>query len=268
MNNFYVYQLIDPRNGNPFYIGKGVGGRMYSHEKSAKKGNVSNGNKYLFNKIKKILGLGYSIGYSKIIENISESDAFEWESALIKKYGIRPSGILCNLSYGGEGNSGYKWTPEQIEQNRIRALSYQNDPDYKRKYWEGRNSVDWKIVRERQAKTLKNKFLTDSKFLEEHRKRMRTVNSSPEAIAANAKRITKFYQEHPEQKEKLSVIQKQLWASGKYNNSKEWEFKSPSGEIVRFTNLAKFCRESGLSFANMAAVSSKRRNHHRGWTAV
>ena len=27
----YVYRLIDPRNGETFYVGRGVGNRLFSH---------------------------------------------------------------------------------------------------------------------------------------------------------------------------------------------------------------------------------------------
>ena len=33
---FYVYRLIDPRNGETFYVGKGVGNRVFSHMNAAK----------------------------------------------------------------------------------------------------------------------------------------------------------------------------------------------------------------------------------------
>ena len=33
--NWYVYRLIDPRNGETFYVGKGRGNRIFAHVKDA-----------------------------------------------------------------------------------------------------------------------------------------------------------------------------------------------------------------------------------------
>lgn len=57
MNIFFVYALIDPRDGSIFYIGKGKGNRPYCHLKEAQAG-VS-GNPYKIRKINKILEAGY-----------------------------------------------------------------------------------------------------------------------------------------------------------------------------------------------------------------
>lgn len=37
---FYVYHLIDPRNGQTFYIGKGQGRRAWQHEISVLSGGA------------------------------------------------------------------------------------------------------------------------------------------------------------------------------------------------------------------------------------
>lgn len=118
-NKFYIYNLIDPKDNIPFYVGKGYGNRMYSHEKEVKRGICPNRNSYLFNSIKKILDSGMKIIYKKIKENLSELDSFKLELEEIKKYGRRNngSGILCNMSDGGEGMSGYKHT--EISRKKI-----------------------------------------------------------------------------------------------------------------------------------------------------
>lgn len=33
---YYVYRLIDPRNGQTFYVGRGCGNRVFDHAKYAK----------------------------------------------------------------------------------------------------------------------------------------------------------------------------------------------------------------------------------------
>ena len=265
---YYVYHLIDPRTGIPFYVGKGSGKRMNSHLRCVVNGHIPNGNPYLANKIRKILSLGMDVECRPIISGISEEDAFEIEIQEIKKYGIRGNGCLCNLTEGGEGPSGRKASPEEVEANRQRALKNFSDPDYRKRYESGRNTVDWNLVRKRQSKTLKLRFSTDSEFLKRHRHRMKKIHSSKEAIAANSKRMTEFYQSHPEQKETLSAIQKRLWASGHYNLSrvKRWTFISPDGNVETFLNLSSFCREHQLTEANMRAVAAGRRKTHKGWT--
>ncbi len=39
---FYVYLLIDPRNTEIFYVGKGIGGRVLKHEERTRRGVLMN----------------------------------------------------------------------------------------------------------------------------------------------------------------------------------------------------------------------------------
>ena len=42
MNEFYVYELIDPRTNSVFYIGKGKGKRVFQHLNEKQKFNAVN----------------------------------------------------------------------------------------------------------------------------------------------------------------------------------------------------------------------------------
>jgi len=107
---YYVYLLIDPTTSQPFYVGKGKGRRMYDHFRL--RNRLSN--MLLRNKILKIERSGENIIYEKYIEDVDEPTAFDNEVTLIQKWGrkVDGSGILCNVSSGGEGNSS-SWTEER-----------------------------------------------------------------------------------------------------------------------------------------------------------
>src|SRR6202035_3188490 len=107
VKKFYVYSLIDPRNGKVFYIGKGKGKRTKWHLWTALKG--THGNPKLANKIKKLHRLGMAYGVEFLFSSTSEQECFAKEIFYIAFHG---RGNLCNLTDGGEGRSGYKHTPE------------------------------------------------------------------------------------------------------------------------------------------------------------
>lgn len=120
---FYVYKLIDPQSGLPFYVGKGKGDRFKSHERAKDKiyYTATHNNKLLKNKINKVLQQSGYIRYQKHFVN-DEQTAFNIEIALIAKYGRRDNntGILCNMTSGGEGVAGHKRS-EQWKQKQQRA---------------------------------------------------------------------------------------------------------------------------------------------------
>ncbi len=98
---FYVYQLIDSRDGTIFYVGKGQNKRMYQHVKDVKRNKIPNhSNTKLGNKIKKILSLGLKVKYKKIFITENEQKAYDKEIDIIKEIGLEN---LCNIMVGGKG---------------------------------------------------------------------------------------------------------------------------------------------------------------------
>lgn len=125
---YYVYILLDPRKNNePFYVGKGKDKRAESHIDRDDKHNPLKTN--VINKIKES-GLIPVIEYHK--ENLCENIAFLEEIRLIKLYGRRDlgTGILTNLTDGGEGAAGYIRTEKDQEKwNNSRKKSGYKHPE-------------------------------------------------------------------------------------------------------------------------------------------
>lgn len=104
---YYVYAYIRSKDsatakaGTPYYIGKGKVGRVYSKDHSV---HVPKDKRYIV----------------FLETNLSEIGALALERRYIEWYGRKDivSGILLNLTDGGDGISGYKFQEEV--RNRIR----------------------------------------------------------------------------------------------------------------------------------------------------
>lgn len=111
MNDYYVYIYLDPRKPGkykygeykfdyePFYVGKGKGRRYI-----VKQGRTE----YFKRKLNKIKKYGMIPIIIKLFDNISEKRSFDIEKQLIYEIEKVSSGILINMTNGGEGISGYK----------------------------------------------------------------------------------------------------------------------------------------------------------------
>lgn len=104
-NNYYVYALIDPRDNQIFYIGKGKGRRIKAHnrEKSHKVNNITK-----FLKIEEIKRKGLKIKEQVLFTGLSENDAFKLEHIIIYKIGRQAfgEGPLTNFVPGGTWKKG------------------------------------------------------------------------------------------------------------------------------------------------------------------
>lgn len=98
LNGFYVYALIDPRDEKVFYIGKGTGNRVFSHEIESEKTNISE--KLKIQKIREIENDGFFVKRLIINWGLSENEAFAAESALINLLNHIPYTCLTNEMSG------------------------------------------------------------------------------------------------------------------------------------------------------------------------
>lgn len=100
----YVYLLIDPRAGRPFYVGKGQGDRMLRHVWCIKSESRKKHSNPIKNKqIREMLAQGVQPEYQCEYFD-TKQEAFQREVQLIEFYGRRidKSGILTNMSLGGD----------------------------------------------------------------------------------------------------------------------------------------------------------------------
>ncbi|PDT79960.1 NUMOD3 domain-containing DNA-binding protein [Sinorhizobium sp. BJ1] len=111
MSDFYVYAWLRPC-GTPFYIGKGKGDR----DRETKRANPHF--KRIVDKIKRS---GNEAIVIRVLENLDEDEAFELEKALIRSYGRKNNrtGILVNMTDGGEGPQGRAHSEESIAKMRL-----------------------------------------------------------------------------------------------------------------------------------------------------
>ena len=98
LNGYYVYALIDPRTDKVFYIGKGIGDRVFNHEIENNKSPDSE--KIKLQTISSIEKAGFNV--KKVIVNwgLTESEAFAAEASLINLLNFTSDIKLSNIVAG------------------------------------------------------------------------------------------------------------------------------------------------------------------------
>lgn len=170
MNNYYVYIYWRLDINEPFYIGKGHGKRW----KVLKRENTN------FNRIVN----KYPIAVEIIKDNLTEQEAFYWEEKIINtlvfEYGysiniknnrsINKYRHLVNMTWGGEGNSGYTHT-KIWKENASKTRKGENNPNYKN-YWTEEQKENVSKKQKERFKNKENHPNYNKKMSEEQKKKI------------------------------------------------------------------------------------------------
>lgn len=126
-NEFYVYVWEDD-SGTPFYVGKGKGRRAFCRKR----------NEWFNRKLEKLETIsGKRLEPLFYYTHLEEAQALEFEKELINKF--RNQGfILTNLTDGGEGISGFRFTPESKKKISLKRTGSKASEETKLKMSESR----------------------------------------------------------------------------------------------------------------------------------
>jgi hypothetical protein len=252
MKEYYLYSYLDPRKPGryiypeldtsflyePIYIGKGSGNRLYDHIKLIDKRNPIK-----LNKIKKIKSEGLEPIVYILKKSNSEKEIFKYENLFITsigRYDIK-TGPLCNVTNGGEGSSGYKFSSEQ----RLRqSILRKGKPSPKKGIKTGKSS--WIKGKSHNPETLEK--LKPTFF-----KRGQTPwNAGMKMSKEHCKKLSKShigFKLSKETLEKLSNIRKGKSKSEDHKRKirdslckKVYKFVSPYGQEILTRNYNQFCK--------------------------
>ena len=116
---FYVYRLVDPRNGETFYVGKGVGNRVFQHAQG-----ILDSDKFSekIERIRDIQIAGLKVIHIIHRHGLDEGTAFEVEAALIDAY----PGITNIMEGHGNSEFGVMHASEIIQKYSAEEVLFQH----------------------------------------------------------------------------------------------------------------------------------------------
>ncbi len=118
---YYVYRLIDPRNGETFYVGKGKGNRVFQHAKGKFDENKA-GSSQKLTKVRDIQNSSLDVQHVIHRHGMDEKTAYEVEAALIEAY---PS-VSNDAGGHGSADRGVAHAVEIVEKYSAEAVEIEH----------------------------------------------------------------------------------------------------------------------------------------------
>lgn len=115
----YVYRLIDPRNGETFYVGKGNGNRVFAHIRAEIESDDP-GEK--LRRIQEIRSAGFDVAHVIHRHGLDDSTAFEVEAALIDAY----PGLTNAVTGAGSNEFGAMHAQEIVNKYQAVVADFQH----------------------------------------------------------------------------------------------------------------------------------------------
>lgn len=115
----YVYRLIDPRNGETFYVGKGKGNRVFAHIRAELETEEPNDN---LKRIREIHATGFDVAHVIHRHGLEDKTAFEVEAALIDAY----PGLTNAVNGSGSNEFGAMHAQEIINKYKAEPADFQH----------------------------------------------------------------------------------------------------------------------------------------------
>lgn len=84
--NYYVYRLIDPRNGETFYVGKGIGNRVFQHAAGALEASDESVASDKIARIRAIQLAGFEVAHVIHRHGMDSLTAYQVEAAVMEAY--------------------------------------------------------------------------------------------------------------------------------------------------------------------------------------
>lgn len=230
---YYVYSYLR-EDLSPYYIGKGTRGRAYASANHRIKAPKEKERIHILK------------------DNLTEDEAYDLEKLYIKMFGRVDlgTGILRNLSDGGEGPTGYKTTPEQRRKIALSRMG-EKHPLY--------GVSPSEETKEKQRQALQGRFVGEKnpmygkKLSEERKEHLRNIHKGVPKTEEQKRKMSiaaKGKKKPPGMAEKLKA------------RAKKYKFTYNDGRTV-IDSIPEFCRKTGYHSGALREVKKGKASRHK-----